>query len=100
MNVLRIFSIIIFLSLFSVWCLADNVKISGKVRDNEDKPVEFATVRIAGTAVGTNSDLQGMYSLSVASKDTIDVVFSCIGFKTVSHKLITVSYTHLRAHET
>lgn len=88
MNVLRIFSIIIFLSLFSVWCLADNVKISGKVRDNEDKPVEFATVRIAGTAVGTNSDLQGMYSLSVASKDTIDVVFSCIGFKTVSHKLI------------
>lgn len=88
MNVLRIFSIIIFLSLFSVWCLADNVRISGKVRDNEDKPVEFATVRIAGTAVGTNSDLQGMYSLSVASKDTIDVVFSCIGFKTVSHKLI------------
>ena len=38
--------------------------------------------------MGTNSDLQGMYSLSVASKDTIDVVFSCIGFKTVSHKLI------------
>ncbi len=67
---------------------AENVKISGNVKDNEDKPVEFATVRIAGTAIGTNTDLKGNYSLSVAQKDTIEVVFSCIGFKTVNHKLI------------
>lgn len=67
---------------------ADNVKISGRVRDNDNKPVEFGTVRIAGTAIGTNTDLQGQYSLTVAEKDTLEVVFSCIGFKTVSHKLI------------
>ena len=60
----------------SVAAVAENVKISGKVTDNADKPVEFATVRIAGTAVGTNTDLKGLYSLSVAEKDTIDVVFS------------------------
>ncbi len=29
-----------------------------------------------------------MYSLSVAEKDTIELIFSCIGFKTVNHKLI------------
>ena len=79
---------IFFLSCLGVNALADNVKISGKVRDQQDKPIEFATVRIAGTAIGTNTNLQGDYSLSVAQKDTIDVVFSCIGFKTVSHKLI------------
>ena len=59
MNIKR-FSVI--LSLFlatSVCVLADNVKISGKVIDNEDKPVEFATVKIAGTAIGTNTDLKG-----------------------------------------
>ena len=67
---------------------ADNVKISGKVIDNEDKPIEFATVRIAGTAVGTNTDLKGAYSLSVAASDTLKVVFSCIGFKSVTHQLI------------
>lgn len=67
---------------------ATNVRIAGKVIDNEDKPIEFATVRIAGTAIGTNTDLKGMYSLSVAHKDTLDIMFSCIGFKTVSHKLI------------
>lgn len=65
--------------------LAENVKITGRVRDQEDKPIEFATVRVAGTAIGTNTDLEGRYALSVAEKDTIEVVFSCIGFKTVTH---------------
>ncbi|MCM1152687.1 MAG: TonB-dependent receptor [Muribaculum sp.] len=65
-----------------------DVKISGKVIDNEDKPIEFGTVRIAGTAIGTNTDLKGQYSLSVAESDTLKVIYSCIGFKTVTHTLI------------
>lgn len=68
--------------------LAANVKISGKVVDAEDKPVEFATVRLANSAIGTNTDLKGFYSLSVAEKDTVEMIYSCIGFKTVHHKLI------------
>ena len=67
---------------------ADNVRISGKVVDSDDSPVEFATVRIANSAIGTNTDLKGFYSLSVAQKDTIEVIYSCIGFKTVQHKLV------------
>lgn len=68
--------------------VAGNVSISGKVIDNEDKPVEFATVRVAGTAVGTNTNLKGLYSLSLAEKDTIEIVYTCIGFKTITKKLI------------
>lgn len=68
--------------------LAANVKISGKVVDAEDKPVEFATVRMANSAIGTNTDLKGYYTLSVAEKDTVEMIYSCIGFKTVHHKLI------------
>lgn len=82
-------SFILFSSFLSAY--ADNVKISGRVRDNDNKPVEFATVRIEGTSIGTNTDLEGKYSLSVAERDTLAVVFSCIGFKTVSHKLIKPS---------
>ena len=67
---------------------AENVKISGKVIDNEDKPIEFGTVRVAGTALGTNTNLKGDYSLTIAQKDTIEMVFSCVGFKTVKHKLV------------
>lgn len=76
------------LSLVICISFAENVHIAGKVIDNEDKPIEFATVQIKGTAIGTNTDLQGKYSLSVAENDTIDVVFSCIGFKTVNQRLI------------
>ena len=38
---------------------AENVKIHGKITDQEEKPVEFATIRIGGTSIGTNSDLEG-----------------------------------------
>ncbi|MDE6771279.1 MAG: carboxypeptidase-like regulatory domain-containing protein, partial [Muribaculaceae bacterium] len=86
---------ILFIIYTSLACLllspevfADNVRISGNVRDSENKPVEFGTVRIDGTSIGTNTDLNGHYTLTVAEKDTINVVFSCIGFKTVTHRLI------------
>ncbi|MDE6006514.1 MAG: TonB-dependent receptor [Muribaculaceae bacterium] len=75
-------------SLIAVGLRAENVRISGRVIDSEDKPVEFATVRVANTAIGTNTNLQGDYTLSVAPKDTIEMIYSCIGFKTVHHKLI------------
>lgn len=71
-----------------ITALGENVKVTGVVKDSEDKPVEFATVRVAGTAIGTTTNLKGVYSLSMAQKDTIEMVYSCVGFKTVSHKLI------------
>lgn len=86
---IRITIISVLISLFFSISFAENVKISGKVVDNADKPVEFATVRIAGTAIGTNTDLKGQYDLNVSAKDTLDVIFSCIGFKTVQSRLIS-----------
>ncbi|MCH5231784.1 MAG: carboxypeptidase-like regulatory domain-containing protein [Muribaculaceae bacterium] len=77
-----------FLIFSGIGIYAENVKISGRVRDNEDKPLEFATVRIGGTAIGTNTDLKGEYSLTVAKQDTINVIFTCVGFKTVNRRLI------------
>ena len=64
------------------------VKIHGKIVDNEDKDLEFVTVRIAGTALGATSGLDGTYSLSVPQRDTINVVFTCIGYKEVNRRLI------------
>lgn len=67
------------------------VKIHGKIIDNEDKALEFVTVRIAGTALGATSGLDGTYSLSVPQRDTINVVFTCIGYKEVNRRLIDAS---------
>lgn len=67
---------------------SENVRLSGNVRDKDNNPVEFGTVRIEGTSIGTNTDIKGHYSLSVSERDTLNVVFSCIGYKTVTHRLI------------
>lgn len=88
-HILRIcFLALIFALMSAMVSYADNVRISGKVIDNEDKPIEFGTVRVAGTAIGTNTNLKGLYSLSVAERDTLELIYTCIGFKTVKHKLI------------
>ena len=68
--------------------VAQNVKISGKILDQEDKPIEFGTVRIAGTAVGTNTNLDGAYTLSIAPRDTLELTYSAIGYRTVKRTLI------------
>ena len=65
-----------------------SVKIHGKITDSKNEPVEFATVRIGGTAIGTTSGLEGDYSLSCAQADTITVFFSCIGYREVKRQLI------------
>ena len=81
----------LFASLLLFICFsagAENIKISGRVSDQENKPIEFATIRVKGAAIGTNSDLKGNYTLSLAPKDTIDLIYSCIGYKDVKQRLI------------
>ena len=64
------------------------VKITGTVVDELDNPLEFATVRIKDSNLGVNTDLNGKYEISVPSKDTIVVVFSCIGYAEVKRQLL------------
>ena len=64
------------------------VKIQGRVTDEQDSPIEFATVRIGGTAIGTSTGLDGSYTLTTASNDTVTVYFACIGYKELKRVLI------------
>lgn len=64
------------------------IKIHGKVTDSENEPLEFVTVKIAGTMVGTTTGLDGSYQLSATESDTIKIIFSCIGFEEVKRQLI------------
>ncbi len=82
------FTITIIVLLLSFLQANGQVKISGKVTDDKDSPIEFATIRVQGTAIGTNSNLKGEYSLSIAEKDTIVVEVSCIGYANVKRQFI------------
>ena len=88
----RIICLLIFLgAVFSLPVAAENVRVHGKVSDEANKPVEFATVRVQGTAIGTNTDLKGDYSLTVARRDTLEIVVSCLGFKNISLYILLYS---------
>lgn len=76
------------LLMVSALTMIAEVKIHGKVSDEHQKALEFATVRIAGTAIGGTSGLDGGYSLTIAERDTITVIFTCLGYKEVKRDLI------------
>ena len=80
-------TLLIFL-LLGVFAANANVEISGKVTDDKDDPIEFATVRVQGTAIGTNTNLKGEYVLSVADRDTLVVEVSCLGYANVVRQYI------------
>lgn len=81
--------LIITLLLLPLQALAQ-VKIHGKVIDTDDAPLEFVTVRIEGTAIGTNTGIDGTFRLSCPqpANDTLTVVFSCIGYDELRRNLI------------
>ncbi len=83
--------IILILSFIPLVSAAANVNLHGKVTDESNKPLEFVNVRIAGTALGTSTGLNGDYRLSCPASDTIVVVFSSIGYIEEKRTLIDAS---------
>ena len=44
---------------------ASRKQVSGTITDEEGMPLVGATVRVKGTAIGTNTDNEGKFSLDV-----------------------------------
>lgn len=59
-----------------------DITIKGTVTDQSGEPIPGVTVSIPGTGIGTATDLDGNYSLTVPEGST--VVFSFIGFQSQS----------------
>jgi len=54
----------------------------------DNQPLEFVSVRIAGTALGTSTGLDGSYRMTAPQADTLTVIFSCIGYEELRRQLI------------
>ncbi|MDR1056014.1 MAG: TonB-dependent receptor [Prevotellaceae bacterium] len=59
----------------------DNNRVTGKVVDSKNNPVEFVTVHEKGTTNGTYTQQNGTFSINVANTNAT-LVFSSIGFET------------------
>lgn len=73
---------------------AQKVTIKGRVTDDKNSPIEIANVHAEGMAAGTVTDLQGYYSFTCESRDTLVISYSMIGYhtrkRTLTHPTDTV----------
>ena len=65
--------------------LMADVLVSGTVSDKNGEPIPGATISLPGTTIGTATDLDGKYSLTVP--ENAELVFSFIGFESQRIKI-------------
>lgn len=66
--------------LLSVTAAAQNFTLTGRVVDEENNPIELATVSCLEQGKVTATNLKGEFSMTLASKDSVVVKFSMIGY--------------------
>ena len=69
------------LILFSIPAFGQGrAKISGYIRDADGNPLDLVNIRVKNTLNGTMSNEKGHYSLSVATGDSVTLIYSCLGY--------------------
>lgn len=76
----KIFSIT-FLLLVSTIVLAQDFLLTGRVIDENENPVELASVTCLAQGKATMTNMRGEYSITLSSADSVVVKFSMIGYK-------------------
>ena len=62
-------------------------RVFGNVRDAEGNPIELAAVQVKGTIIGRVTNATGYYSLTLNEGDSIELVFSCLGYSRTSRTI-------------
>ena len=67
--------------LFSISAFGQGrAKISGYIRDADGNPLDLVNILVKNTLNGTMSNEKGHYSLSVATGDSVTLIYSCLGY--------------------
>ncbi len=82
----------LFLCLFVSWVsfsAAQTVRISGRVTDEKNQPLEFVNVLVKGTNRGASTNKNGLFELSVPEKeDTLVLQFSFVSYAEEEQKVV------------
>ena len=79
-KILRPLWLLMLLCLIPVWALAQEVTISGNVKDSNGEPIIGASVLEKGTTNGIITDFDGNFNLIVNSNSILSISF--VGYKT------------------
>lgn len=94
----RLINLMIMLMMLATGLAAQNVRIEGRVTDDEGQPLEMAHVRLTRTAVGTLTNFKGEYGFLVPQSDTLRVIFTSIGYKRVERVVNTTMDENTDGH--
>jgi hypothetical protein len=79
--------------LINITVFSQQVTVSGKITDENNKPIPFASIYIKNTTKGTSANSEGKYSLQL-ERGTYNLQFKAIGYKQESFALaLSVSQT-------
>lgn len=71
------------------------IKITGYVRDTDGNPLELVNIRVKSTLNGAMTNEKGYYSLTVSPKDSLAILFSCLGYNK-AERIIPVAASDMR----
>ena len=75
----RILSVFIFLAItFST--LAQRGRVSGKVTNNKNEPLSGVSIKLSNAAGGTQTGVDGTYTISIAADKATQISFSYVGY--------------------
>jgi iron complex outermembrane receptor protein len=83
---MKLLYITLLFTFFSCYCLAQNLKITGKVTDEKGEPLIGASVLEKGTNNGTVTDGSGAYSLTVGYSNATLVV-TYVGYNKIEREI-------------
>ena len=90
--------LLIILALFGLAILSfsQNVKLTGKILNQKNDPVVGATIQIDGSNIGTTSDVDGNFSISLSVEKKHTLVISSVNYetKTISDVEVVIGQTN------
>lgn len=76
----KLFTLLAVLLLYVATATAQSRTITGQVKDENGKPVPFATVQVKGDLTGVSADAQGNFKINAQTRDVL--VVSAVNFST------------------
>ncbi|GJH40212.1 hypothetical protein RCZ04_07620 [Capnocytophaga sp. HP1101] len=74
-----------FFLLATLSVIAQNIEVTGTIKDEKGEPIIGAVVLVKGTQRGTSADMDGNYTIQAKVGETLS--FSTLGMQTVERKV-------------
>ena len=74
-------SLLLLFILISIFAHSQQIKITGKVTNQQKEILEQVSVSEVNSRNGVITNSRGMYTLNIAPKDSVKIIFSLVGYK-------------------